>query len=220
MVDYYDDDLPHRFSRLTRPVKGVPTVRITGKRSYDDSVSSNSSDAPFFSSDDLAEASIANYSTPKRKKHYQRSWFEPEDPSKVYSHRAMQSVTKVPKDSGVYINSESSASNSSIEEGFNVSSVQATSLNQRDKKISLFNKPSLKAVPKRSPTETQNNCASEKIRDKIVCARIIQECLDFSIDTIDMRRAFPSRPLNFEWSTNFLTVIKALLRFRTPRSVV
>ena len=57
----------------------------TSKRSRD---SDNSSDSAFFSSDDLAEASVDRYKKGARQKQYsKRSWYEPEDRTRLHTYQ-------------------------------------------------------------------------------------------------------------------------------------
>ena len=59
------------------------TFPLGKKRNHNECLAS-SSDAPLFSSDDLFSTSADDYGVQRRKRQYQRSWFEPEDPLRLF----------------------------------------------------------------------------------------------------------------------------------------
>ena len=168
------------------------------KRSHDDYASSNSSDIPFFSSDDLADASANKSASPRRKRQYRRAWFDTEDPSKAHTHKAMRSMTKLPKDSGVYMNSESSNSSSSSFEGFNIQNQRVASLKQTEGNMATFRNSKVKPVTgpfadMRAPPPAacvSSHNPSRLVRDHSVAHNIIKQCVDENDEDVDMRSVF------------------------------
>jgi len=139
------------------------------KRSYGES-SGNSSDAPCFSSDDLENASISNYLSPRPKKQYRRTWYEPETPeAAVRAREGIKRAGKRAKDSGVFMPSSDS---SGPEEGFPYAALKASA--------KFATPPRLKQVisPKRMVPYPES-------RDLV--REIILECLDDNNEVIDIQ---------------------------------
>ncbi len=128
-------DLPTLPPDFTPPSYSTAHVR---KRSRPGYASSNSSDAPFFSSDDLEEASIDNYVSPRRKRQYKRAWYEsegeetPQAPNYKERPDEAKSIAKA-KDSGVFM-----ASDSSNDDGFSVAPISVSSIKRPEKKFGPF----------------------------------------------------------------------------------
>lgn len=135
------------------------------KRSRD---SDTSSDSAFFSSDDLAEASIDRYKSQSRNKQYtKRSWYEPENHSRSYTYQEMRA--RQPKDSGIYVNSDSN--NSSTDDGFTLDGLRAPIPSRLAKRrMGAFIKP---AIPTR-------NAAVDAVDDEI------QKCLEENCEKLDL----------------------------------
>ncbi|KAI9651955.1 MAG: hypothetical protein M1831_007458 [Alyxoria varia] len=139
--------------------------------------SSNSSDVPFFSSDDLADASVAKSTTPRRRKQYRRAWYEEERPSQAHSYRLMKTLTKKPKDSGVFLSSDSS--NSSPEDGFSVANFN-------------FKKPENKKMSAFAPTRTEPASAPKPkpvlmtSQDDEIVDEVVRRCLDNCNEAVDL----------------------------------
>ena len=76
LSDLRDDD---EYLKLPEPPRlpVQPAFQRSKKRDRDEHLAS-SSDAPLFSSDDLPSSSADNYLEQRRKRQYQRTWFEPE----------------------------------------------------------------------------------------------------------------------------------------------
>lgn len=123
---------------------------------------------PFFSSDDLADASIDDYLTPRRKKQYRRTWWESSGEASSSKKDGLKRAAKRSKDSGVFMPSSDS---SGMEEGFNHDKV----------------KP---ATPPRWKSTVRNKAFSPKnavrsgYRDE--AQRVINECLDNNDDNVDL----------------------------------
>ena len=185
--------LPPLLDGMSRPLSYVAQIRAnlpgsslsSKKRSRDSMLSSDSSDAPFFSSDDLADASANNYASPRKKKQYQRAWYEDEDPSKAYSHKAMRTASKLPKDSGVYMSSDSNTSSSSVEEGFALQSLGDPLSKHQLGKMETFTSRSALSSQQMPPPPTAESL--KKTRDDGVVKQIVQMCLDETEESIDLR---------------------------------
>ena len=78
----------HHDEHLPKPpqLPNAPAFPQGKKRNHDEYLV-NSSDAPLFSSDDLFSTSADDYGVQRRKRQYQRSWFEPEDPLRLFKSR-------------------------------------------------------------------------------------------------------------------------------------
>lgn len=97
------------------PSPALPLPLHLRKRSYGEA-SDASSDMPLFSSDDLTDAGIENYATPRNKKQYRRTWWDSESRGPSSSRKeAVKRAAKRAKDSGVFMPSSDS---SGMEEGF------------------------------------------------------------------------------------------------------
>lgn len=149
--DSSEDDLPRHPPRASN---------YRRKRSH-----SASSDLPYFSSDDLADASVDNYTSPRRKKQYSRTWWQTDESAATPRKRA----SKRPKDSGVFMGS-SDGSSSSTDEGFNVEPIKA--------KLKQNANTSFEAVmrPPPSPKPTPDRLARQRV----------QRCLENDEETIDL----------------------------------
>lgn len=165
------------------------------KRSHDDYASSNSSDIPFFSSDDLTDASASKSASPRRKRQYRRAWFESEHPSKAHTHKSMRSMTKLPKDSGVYMNSDSSNASSSSFEGFNIQNQRIASLKKTERNMAAFRHSKYRpgsgtvAGSQAQPTAATDNPRNPStfVHDHSVAHNIIKQCVDENDEDVDMR---------------------------------
>ena len=151
-------------------------------------VSSGSSDAPFFSSDDLGEADAVKYVSPQRKKQYRRAWYEPEEEDSAISYRSMRVATKRPVDSGVYMNSDSS--NSSSSEGFELetANLKSKAAQTQSKKMQAFfgteEKPRI--TSQSSSFSQYSKSADEKSADEKTVESIITKCIEDGKEEIDL----------------------------------
>ena len=136
------------------------------KRSYGEH-SGNSSDVPLFSSDDLADASIENYTSPRRKKQYRRTWWEDETSTAAARRDGIKRAARRAKDSGVFMPSSDS---SGLDEGFTYDKLKpVTPIRKRqDTFIS----------PKRMNARTES-------RDFL--REVIDECLEDNNEVIDVQ---------------------------------
>lgn len=145
-----DDDLP-----LPRKVDSSPRARPPLKKrphgaSYV-SAQSNSSDGPFFSSDDLEDASAENYASPRRKKQFKRTWWQPESPTGSRNYDQAKQERRLPKDSGVFMSDASSN-----EDGFSVEPLSSPPRrsSRHDPRFSVF-KASSNSVRRRDDPEAR-----------------------------------------------------------------
>ena len=140
---------------------------------------SNSSDAPFFSSDDLAEADASKYEGPLRKKQYRRRWYQSEREKQLVSYKDMRAATRQPKDSGIYMNSDSS--NSSFNEGFELetANLQKKATSEQNKKFEAFLSASSPCSNHR-----QEKDEAHSVKDEVKEA--VSLCLETGNDTIDL----------------------------------
>lgn len=136
------------------------------------SYASNSSDPVYFSSDDLAEASVDNYVSPRKKQQYKRKWWEDESGASM-RHDALKRASKRAKDSGVFMSSDSNSSTS--EEGLSLEPIKAklkqTSRTTYGTSIRPPPPPAKKVTPH---------------PDRLARQRI-QHCLDNDNETVDLR---------------------------------
>lgn len=130
--------------------------------------SGNSSDSPFFSSDDLVDASAEKYVSPASKKQYRRAWYEPEEPSRVHSHQDMRNATRRPKDSGIFMNSDDSSN--SADDGFSVDALKINATKQASAKMTAF------MTPPEAP----------KLTHDYVVQLAVTECLEEGKETLDL----------------------------------
>jgi hypothetical protein len=157
-----DDELPQPpGSRSPSPPLPLNTAAFR-KRSYGEA-STASSDMPFFSSDDLADASIGNYTSPRHKKQYRRTWWESESSSAATRKEGIRRAAKRAKDSGVFMPSSDS---SGPEEGFGYNQL---------KPVTPPKKESSTISPKRVAQSGARNFFRE----------LVEECLEDNNETID-----------------------------------
>lgn len=159
-----DNELPAlpKPSTPPHPIRSKPRR----KRTNPGYASSNSSDAPFFSSDDLADASADRYVSPRRKKHFKRSWWESEDANQATSNEAMKAATKRPKDSGIFMASDSS----SAEDGFSAD---------------MLNLPHAKRDNSDFADFLNMRALSSRSEDALV-EKIVQDCIEAGIEVVDL----------------------------------
>jgi len=157
-----DDELPQPpGSRSPSPPLPLNTAAFR-KRSYGEA-SEASSDMPFFSSDDLADASIGNYTSPRHKKQYRRTWWESESSSAATRKDGIRRAAKRAKDSGVFMPSSDS---SGPEEGFGYNQLKPIT-------------PPKRETSTISPKRVAQSGAPNFFRE------LVKECLDDNIETID-----------------------------------
>ena len=150
------------------PSSPIVSARTCQKRSY---ASSSSSDVPYFSSDDLADASVSAYSPERRKRQHRRHWWQNEDAAdpKAIEEAARASrrrFVRRPKDSGIYMSSESSGG----EDGFSVEHIKFSQPSQISKALPLFSKE----VPK-----------EPSMAEKFV-ERMAEVCMENGSDVVDI----------------------------------
>lgn len=171
-----DNELPPLLPGGSSP---IASSRSSSKRSRGTQSGENTSDSAFFSGDDdLADASVDKYTSPARKKQFKRSWYETQQPSQEHTHRQMRQATRRPKDSGVYMNSDSS--NSSADDGFSVDSLEVAPTMAASKKMQAFLKP---APPPAGPS------------DHDIVKEAVDQCLDNNNETLDLGCGIRTKPL-------------------------
>ncbi|KAL9057599.1 MAG: hypothetical protein Q9162_002214 [Coniocarpon cinnabarinum] len=156
--------------------------------SYRGELSSNSSDAPFFSSDDLTDADARNYASPARKKQYRRAWYEPERAESAVSHRLMRSETRMPKDSGIYMNSDSS--NSSSSDGFDleVAALKTKATQTQSKQMQAFLQGNEGSPTVTSMPSSQLKPPSTPLKSRVeqLVEQYIGHALEYSKEEVDL----------------------------------
>lgn len=168
-----DDEYPlPELPRSSPPPPALPLLNIK-KRARD--YSSSASDAPVFSSDDLSEACLDNYTESRQKRLHRRHWWEwdevrPRQARRVHVTRAI--------DSGVFLPSDSSTS-SSADDGFsverlNISCAAARRVNS-DKSTLLFAS---------KPATTSSTTAPAEGEEW--AQHIVQDCLETGNESIDL----------------------------------
>lgn len=158
-----ENGLPRQPRRLASPFSFSSTSLRKRSREAD---SGNSSDAPFFSSDDLADASIDNYESPRRKKQYRRNWWEEESPQTVRrNHFKRQAQRAI--DSGVFMSSDSSSN----EEGFNVEQIQTSRHKRQDTKLAIPNIAAAQKLP---------------LQGEERASQVVLQCLENDREVVDL----------------------------------
>ena len=157
--------------------------------SHNGDVSCNSSDAPFFSSDDLAEADAANYDSPARKKQYRRAWYEPERAESAVTHRMMRNSTRLPKDSGIYMGSDSS--NSSFSEGFELetAALKTKAVQHQSKTMQAFlaaNESEQTIAVSRPSSQVKLPQTPSRTREETVVEHAVNNSLENSAEEVDL----------------------------------
>ncbi|KAB8336727.1 hypothetical protein FH972_021036 [Carpinus fangiana] len=165
-----DDDLPLP-RRAPSPARSRPPLK---KRAYGASyasVQSNSSDGPFFSSDDLEDASAENYASPRRKKQFKRTWWQPESSASSRDFEQAKREAKRPKDSGIFM-----SDNSSNDDGFSVAPLSSPprSASRHDPRFSIF------SGCKRAKTRDSDDRVYELV------AGAIDACLESGNEVVDL----------------------------------
>jgi len=166
---YSDEEIPLPRPQAYNTAQPLPYR----KRSRGSHASTNSSDPPYFSSDDLAEASVDNYVSPRRKRQVRRAWWEDEGSASI-RHDALKRASKRAKDSGVFMSSDSNSS--SPDEGFSIEPIKAK-LKQKapcSPKTKTFIKPP--TPPSKKPIPHPDHLAQQRI----------QYCLENDADVVDL----------------------------------
>lgn len=166
-----DDDLP-KPRRVQSPTRARLSLK---KRAYGASYASaqsNSSDGPFFSSDDLEDASAENYASPRRKKQFKRTWWQPESSASSRDYDQARRETKLPKDSGVFM-----SDNSSNDDGFSVAPLSSPprGTSRHDPRFSVF---------KASMPASARDDSDARAFDLV--ASTIDDCLESGSETVDL----------------------------------
>jgi hypothetical protein len=171
-----DDDLPGPAPRSSTSPSPPPGLAAFRKRSYGEA-SAASSDGFFFSSDDLAEASIDNYTSLRRKKQYRRSCWDADTPDgSVLKKEVLKKAAKRSKDSGVFMPSSDS---SGLEEGFAYHQLLKPAGSPEKRKETPKASNIFTPSPKRSAAPASSS------RDFV--REVIEECLEDNNETVDMQ---------------------------------
>lgn len=157
-----------------RPLPTASTAARLRKRSRVSRASTNSSDPVYFSSDDLADASLDNYTSPRRKMLYKRKWWQDDDTTAPLRHDALRRASKRAKDSGVFMSSDSS-SNSSTDDGLSVASIAAKNSQAPANKFSLSWK---------SPATPS---ARSNLNGEFHARQAVAACLEDEKEAVDLR---------------------------------
>ncbi len=161
----HEPELPP-LPRESSPASATPFSSAALRKRSRGYASSNSSDAPFFSSDDLAEASVENYESPRRKRQQRRAWWEPEASQlAAATYHAKRNANK-PKDSGVFMSSDSSSN----DDGFSVEPLSITNLKRHEKKSGPFN----------------HFIQRPSIEREALAQRVIHDCLERGKQVVDL----------------------------------
>ena len=173
VMDSSSAELPSPPSHVvnSRSSPQLPPLMVQ-KRGY---ASSNSSDIPFFSSDELEDASVNDYSYPRHKRQYKRAWWEGEFVGQAHTHHEMRLATKQPMDSGIYMSSDGSSSSSSgnNDDSFAVSRLRGTQLREPSRIFQTF----MKEIPKPALSG-----------DPLV-EHVVQRCLELDQAVVDLKYA-------------------------------
>lgn len=115
-----------------------------------------------FSSDDLADASLDNYVSPRRKKQYRRPWWD----ESVTRADLLKSQARRDLDSGVFMASDSS----NPDDGFAVEPLPLPGVQRLENKFAA-------TVLQQAPAPLQNDALAQ---------RIIADCLENCLETVDL----------------------------------
>jgi len=173
-----DDELPQPpGSRSPSPPLPLNTAAFR-KRSYGEA-SEASSDMPFFSSDDLADASIGNYTSPRHKKQYRRTWWESESSSAATRKENIRRAAKRAKDSGVFMPSSDS---SGPEEGFGYNQLKPVTPPKRESSTISPKRVAQSGAPI-SSVSWSRNVWTTTLRLLMRSKRVVYNCLKIQILT-------------------------------------
>lgn len=152
-------------AKILRPRRRIQPIRHH---------SGSSSDAPFFSSDDLDDASKRHYESPRQKRQYKRKWWEAELENCAVTHTEMRQATRIPKDSGIFVASDS-GSDASSGDGFNVACLKLVSSPKRNAKMDAFSSPYTSPQSKQQP-----------LRGDALVKKVVHECLESGEQVVNL----------------------------------